>query len=427
METIRRRLMDGVYFTYLQERKFKTNVLSAQMVVPLDRRTAAGNALLPAVLRRGTARLAGMQAISAALDNCYGARIDCTVRKKGENQCVGFVASMIDDHFTPGGEKLLEPVAELLGDLICSPATRSGRFVQAYVQGERSNLVDQIRGQVNDKRSYAALRLIQEMCAGEPYGISRLGREQDVKKLSPGKLYRQYTALLRTAHLELFYCGSAELNRVEQALLSAFSALPRAAALTPAAQTMPHPPVQQTRYVTEEMDVTQGKLAIGFSCTSPDYPALLLFNMIYGGSATSKLFLNVREKESLCYYVSTVLHRQKNMITLSSGVEFSQYQRALDEILAQLRAAQSGRIEDWEEQGARSIMNHALRAMEDSLGQMEDFYLGQAVSGTGETVESLKQALDRVTRERMLEAAAGIVPDTVYFLKNQEHGEDAAQ
>ena len=218
--------MDGVYFTYLQERKFKTNVLSAQMVVPLDRRTAAGNALLPAVLRRGTARLADMQAISAALDNCYGARIDCTVRKKGENQCVGFVASMIDDHFTPGGEKLLEPVAELLGDLICSPATRSGRFVQAYVQGERSNLVDQIRGQVNDKRSYAALRLIQEMCAGEPYGISRLGREQDVKKLSPGKLYRQYTALLRTAHLELFYCGSAELNRVEQALLSAFSALP---------------------------------------------------------------------------------------------------------------------------------------------------------------------------------------------------------
>ena len=427
METIRRRLMDGVYFTYLQERKFKTNVLSAQMVVPLDRRTAAGNALLPAVLRRGTARLADMQAISAALDNCYGARIDCTVRKKGENQCVGFVASMIDDHFTPGGEKLLEPVAELLGDLICSPATRSGRFVQAYVQGERSNLVDQIRGQVNDKRSYAALRLIQEMCAGEPYGISRLGREQDVKKLSPGKLYRQYTALLRTAHLELFYCGSAELNRVEQALLSAFSALPRAAALTPAAQTMPHPPVQQTRYVTEEMDVTQGKLAIGFSCTSLDYPALLLFNMIYGGSATSKLFLNVREKESLCYYVSTVLHRQKNMITLSSGVEFSQYQRALDEILAQLRAAQSGRIEDWEEQGARSIMNHALRAMEDSLGQMEDFYLGQAVSGTGETVESLKRALDRVTRERMLEAAAGIVPDTVYFLKNQEHGEDAAQ
>ena len=427
METIRRRLMDGVYFTYLQERKFKTNVLSAQMVVPLDRRTAAGNALLPAVLRRGTARLADMQAISAALDNCYGARIDCTVRKKGENQCVGFVASMIDDHFTPGGEKRLEPVAELLGDLICSPATRSGRFVQAYVQGERSNLVDQIRGQVNDKRSYAALRLIQEMCAGEPYGISRLGREQDVKKLSPGKLYRQYTALLRTAHLELFYCGSAELNRVEQALLSAFSALPRAAALTPAAQTMPHPPVQQTRYVTEEMDVTQGKLAIGFSCTSLDYPALLLFNMIYGGSATSKLFLNVREKESLCYYVSTVLHRQKNMITLSSGVEFSQYQRALDEILAQLRAAQSGRIEDWEEQGARSIMNHALRAMEDSLGQMEDFYLGQAVSGTGETVESLKRALDRVTRERMLEAAAGIVPDTVYFLKNQEHGEDAAQ
>ena len=263
------------------------------------------------------------------------------------------MASFIDDHIAPDGEALLEPVAELLGDLFCSPATRSGRFVPEYVRGERVNLIDQIRGQVNDKRVYAAIRLVQEMCGGEPYGVSRLGSERDAEKLGPKKLYQRYAELLATARMEVFYCGSAELHRLEQALLSAFSTLPRAE-LTESAQTLPHAPAAQPRYVTEQMDVTQGKLAVGFSCASPDYPALLLFNTIYGGSATSKLFLNVREKESLCYYASSVLHRQKNLITVSSGIEFENYQKALDEILAQLAAAKAGKIADWEEEGARA-------------------------------------------------------------------------
>lgn len=422
MEVLRRRLMSGVYLTYIQERKFKTNVLSAQLIAPLEKKTAAANALLPAVLRRGTARYPDMQTLSAVLDGYYGARVSCTVRKKGENQCVGFVASFVDDHFIPGGEKLLEGVAELLGDLFCNPATRSGRFVPDYVQGERTNLIDQIRGQINDKRVYASARLMEEMCGGEPYGISRLGGEKEAEKLTPAKLHKRYAALLSTARLELFYCGSAPVQRVEQALLSAFRDLPRAE-LAPPAATMPHPAAAEVRRVTECMDVTQGKLSMGFSCTSPDYPALLLFNMIYGGSATSKLFLNVREKESLCYYASSVLHRQKNLITLSSGIEVADYQRAYDEILAQLDKARRGEIEDWEEEGARSTIRHAFRAMGDSLGQMEDFYLGRAATGSGDTIEGLAADLESVTRERMLAAAEGIALDTVYFLKNYEKEE----
>ncbi len=426
METMRRKLMPGVYLTYIQERKFKTNVLSAQMIAPLEEAHAAANALLPAVLRRGTARCSDMQALSAVLDDLYGARIDCTVRKKGEKQCVGFVASFIDERVVPGGEKLLEPVAELLGDLLCNPATRSGRFVPDYVRGERENLVDQIRGQINDKRVYAQLRMLQEMCRGEAYGVSRLGSERDAEKLGPKKLYQRYTELLSAARLELFYCGSAEIARLEQALLSAFSTLPRAE-LAEEPPVLPHAPAGEARYLTEEMDVTQGKLAVGFSCASEDYPALMLFNMIYGGSSTSKLFMNVREKESLCYYASTMLHRQKNLITLSSGIEVKDYEKALDEILLQLKLAQQGAIEDWEEAGARSTIRHGLRAMGDSLGQLEEYYLGQAATGRMETVEELAREVDAVTRERMLDAAAGIALDTVFFLKNRSGEEVAAQ
>ena len=425
MERTRRKLMDGVYLTYIPERRFKTNILSAQLITPLEARTASANALLCAVLRRGTARRPDMRALSAELDNLYGARIDCMVRKKGENQCVGFVASFIDDHFTPGGEKLLEPVAELLGDLFCNPATRNGRLIQDYVRGERTNLVDQIRGQINDKRTYAAIRLMQEMCGGEAYGVNRLGSEKEAKKITPSKLYQRYTALLSSAQLELFYCGSAELRRVEQALLEAFSALPRQE-LTARADTMPHVAAQETRYVTEQMDVTQGKLSMGFSVAAKDDPAMLLFNMIYGGSATSKLFLNVREKESLCYYASSMFHRQKKLLTVASGIEAANYQRAYDGILGQLEAARRGEIEDWEIEGARSAVRHAFRAIGDSMWQQEDFYLGQAATGSTETVESLSAAVEAVTRERMIAAAEGIALDTVYFLHGMEEKEEEA-
>ena len=137
MEVIRKKLADGVHLTYLPARKFKTSLLSAQFLTPLRQETASANALLPAVLRRGTVPCPDMGSLAAKLDRLYGASIDYTVRKKGENQCVGFVASLIDDSFAPGGEKLLEPVAELLGELICDPATERGRFVPAYFESEK--------------------------------------------------------------------------------------------------------------------------------------------------------------------------------------------------------------------------------------------------------------------------------------------------
>ena len=178
MEKTRTKLAEGVYLTRLPARKFKTSLLSAQFMTPIAAETAAAQALLPAVLRRGTMRYPDMGALSTRLDELYGAEIDYTVRKKGECQCVGFVASFIDDAFTPGGEKLLEPVAELLGQVIGNPVTKDGRFLPEYVDSERTNLVDAIRSILNDKRDYADLRLLQEMCAGEPYGVSRFGDER---------------------------------------------------------------------------------------------------------------------------------------------------------------------------------------------------------------------------------------------------------
>ena len=419
MEVTRTKLADGVYLTYLPARKFKTSLLSAQFVTPITKETAAAYALLPAVLRRGTVTYPDMGAMATHLDQLYGARIDYTIRKKGENQCIGFVASLIDDSYALGGEKLLEPVAALLGELICDPVTKHGRFIPAYFESEKTNLIDAIRSLINDKKDYADSRLLREMCAGEAYGIPRLGDEADVEKLQPKKLYAHYKELISTARLELFYSGSASQKRVEQALLSAFSTLPRDV-VREIAVSQDHVARTEVLRIEDEMDVTQGKLGMGFSCGSDDSAALLLGNTLFGGSSNSKLFLNVREKLSLCYYASSLYHRQKSLITVSSGIEFENFQKAYDEIMAQLDAVRKGDLEDWELDGAKSTLLNAYASMGDSQGKLENFYLGQAATGQSETPEELAKQVQDVTPERIFSAMDTVQLDTVYFLRGKE-------
>ena len=415
----RREIMQDVFLTYLPAQHFKTSRLTLNLIAPLRRETASANALLPAVMRRGTVRYPDMESLSAALDTLYGANIDYTVRKKGERQCVGFAAGFIDDAFTPHGEKLLEPVAELLGELLLEPVTQRGRFLSEYVDSEKANLIDAIRGLKNDKRDWADIRLMQEMCAGEPYSVLRLGDEETVARLNNQTLYTHGRALLSGSRVELIYCGGAEEKRVEDAVLSALAALPRGT------QTE-LPPVErvqapaQPRLVTETMDVTQGKLAMGYRCGSDDYPAMVLANLIFGGTSNSKLFLNVREKLSLCYYASSSYARSKGILTVSSGVETKDFRREEEEIGRQLAAVQQGDWEDWEQEGALQAIRASLLSLSDSQGALENFYLGQIASGAEETPEELAAALEQVTKERIMAAAQTVKPDTVYFLSGKE-------
>lgn len=415
----RTQLAGGVFLTHLPAKKFKTSLLSAQFVVPLRWETASANALISAILRRGTAAFPDMGALSRRLDGLYGARIDATVRKKGESQCVGFVASLIDDCFAPGGERLLEPAADLLGELICRPATRDGLFLGEYFESEKTNLIDAIRSILNDKRAYADSRLLQEMCAGEPYGVPRLGSEQIAAALHPRLLFDAYRELISTSRLEIFYSGSAERPRVEDALRSALAALPRKDGEAPP-ETAAHVPPEEPRFLTERLDVTQGKLGMGFSCGSGDTAALLLGNTLFGGSSNSKLFLNVREKLSLCYYASSQFHRQKGLITVSSGVEFENCRKARDEILTQLEAVRRGELEDWELEAARSTLLNAYASMGDSQGKLENFFLGQAATGRDESPEDLAEQVRSVTPRRIFEAMDSVKLDTVYFLQGKE-------
>lgn len=420
----RSQLLPGVFLTSVNTNKFKSSVLSISLLTPLSRETASVNALIPYLLRRGSAEHPNMQSLSAALDQLYGGTIEPAVRKKGEIQCLGFLGSFLDDAYALDDSGILDRAAVLMGELLLRPYTFEGAFCPDYTRQEKANLADRIRAEVNEKRQYAAHRVVEELCAGEPYGVSRLGRAEDVEAITPQSAWARYQELLGHARIEVYYCGSAKPEEVCCIVEQALAGLPREGGYQ-VPETVVVSGGRSTRRVEEAMDVAQGKLTMGFrtggiTAASPGYPALVLCNALFGGTTTSKLFLNVREKLSLCYYASSSVYKYKGIMVVSSGVEFSNEKRAEDEIMAQLEACRRGEFEAWEVDGARRYTISSLLTVLDSQSRQEDWWLGQAVAGLTGAPEELAQAVETVTVDQAMAAAKGLSLETVYFLKGME-------
>lgn len=418
-------LAPGVTLRAVQTKKFKTSLLAVTFVEPLTAEHAALNALLPKVLHRGTQAHPDMEALSAALDDLYGGTIQPILRKKGEVQCVGFWGSFLDDAFVPPETRILESAAALLGELVLAPAGEEGAFVPAYVDSEKKNLVDKIRAQLNDKLQYALSRLRGQMCAGEAYGLDKLGTEAAAQAITGQALYARYREMVEQAPVYLYYCGSADPARVEDAFRTAFAALPKTDR-RPVPQTqVVEAPQGPVRRFQDAMDVGQGKLILGFRTGGGfrDRESIargLLFNAVYGGTTTSKLFLNVREKLSLCYFASSSLAQNKGVLQVYSGVEFANFQKAEEEILAQLEACQKGAISQEEWEAARRSVMGSLRTTLDTQGRLEEYWLNRFVSGTDFAPEALAEAVGRVTLDQVVETAQKIRLDSIYTLRGKE-------
>lgn len=419
MEKRRIMLMPGVYFTHLHTEKFRTNCLSISLLRPLDKKEAALNALLPDVLLRGCQMCPDMGAISAWLDQRYGAGIQATVRKRGEVQAIGFFMDYIDEKFADPSENITEDICKLLGSFLLEPVLEDGAFRKDYVDGEKVNLINAIMAQINDKRSYAAIRLRQEMFKNEAYGVDKNGTRDQVEAITPESLYRHYKTILASSRIEIIFAGRADVETLEANLRQALSTLPRG--VLDKTETLPGPMPEAVRELSEEMDIAQGNLVMGFrtgiTSKNPEYPAMLLLNGIFGGSLNSKLFLNVREKLSLCYYASSGLDRFKGIMLVSSGVDTENYETAKCEILHQLEDCRIGNITPEELEATRSYLCTSLKSSGDSLGRMEDFCLSQEIGGFTYTPEGLADKLMRVTLEQVQQAAQDCRLDTIFFLK----------
>ena len=425
METaIRKEILPQVNLTSIKTDKFKTSCISVTLRLQLDRDNAAKNALLPSVLLRGCARYPDMESLSAAMDELYGARIEPFVRKKGEVQCVGLYADFADDAFVPKDENLLDKVTDLIGQILLFPATKAGLLNSDYVKSERENLSDKIKARINDKQLYAATRLNELMCAGEAYSVDSLGSAEEALKITPQTLTKHYRHILETSSIEVFYCGSADRKRVETALLVALEALGRTQNSLIPACTDVKTQTGEVRYFKDSLDVTQGKLALGFRLgevmLKPALAPIMVFNAVYGGSVTSKLFSNVREKLSLCYYASSRIERHKGLLFVYSGVEFDKYDDARNEILHQMELCRQGQISADELSNAKKSVITDLNSLMDDQTQLENYYLGQALDSTSCAPDQLASLVSEVSAEEVIAVANSVRLDSVYFLENSE-------
>lgn len=425
MEFTREEILPGIWLTALRTDKFKTGVFSISLLSQLERKYAAKNALYPGVLRRGCATYRSMDAISGRLDSLYGAVVSPTVRRMGEIQASGFISSFANDGCIPGGGSLCAGTIGTTMEILLSPYTRGGLLLPDYVNSERCKLIDRIRARKNDKSAYAVMRLTELMCRREKYSVFPLGDEDRASRIKYRSLTMHYRSRLNCSPVEIFYCGGTDINRIRAIISGAFELVPRGeieSGLGTAVRI--RPAGAEPREFTEEMDVGQGKLAIGWRlggcmkehCTA----AIRIFNGVFGGSVNSKLFSNVREKLSLCYYASSSIDLHKGLLIASSGVDPANFDRARDEIFAQIEAMRKGEISAEELESAKLGISGDLRSVPDDPAALEWYWLNRSIDGEYLTPGELASMCESVTRDDVVRVAESVACDAVYYLKGTD-------
>ena len=413
-----RSVCDGVNFRSIKDTKFKTVRMSVNFMLPLQKSAVASNAILPFLLSRASREYPDFTKLGERLEELYGAEINADVQKLGDVQLLSISASGIADRYTLKGESVSTELSKLLCSIIFDPPFENGLFPQQGFEQEKRQTIELIDSEYNDKRTYAKLRCEEIMCSGEPYGFGRYGKKEDINQLKREDLTEAWQYLIRNAKIEILVLGDCDPEPVFDGFFHAFQQLNRTA-------TVPCPThnvkkAEKADEITEKMDVAQSKLVLGFrtytAVPDAETSVVKLMTALFGGTPNSKLFMNVREKLSLCYYCNAQYNSMKGIILVQSGVETKNIDRAKQEILLQLDEIKKGNFDENELTTAKLSLCNSYRTVCDSLGGLEAWYLSQTFSNQIKRPEEAAAIIQAVTRQEVIDAANRVTLDTVYRL-----------
>lgn len=413
-------IIEGINLYYINDTKYKTVSMAMYLHRELDRGEVTKNSVLTKVLRRGNSKYNSIKSINTYLESLYGTLFSVDVSKKADVQSISCSVSNIIDRYSEKG--VTAEAARLMLELMFEPYVTDNGFCADYVESEKKNLKDDIEAIINDKRSYANMRCIEEMCKGEKNAILDCGYIEDIPGINHSNLYEHYKSIIFSSPIDIYVVGEADIDDIVKTVSDylgrySFDIKPFRASLTKR-------PAGDVKYVDERLDVNQGKLSMGFmtgtNADDDNYYALLVANSIFGSGAHSKLFNNVREKMSLAYYASSRLDKFNSLMIVSSGIEFENYTKAKDEILVQLDAVKNGDFSEDELSVAKDFIINSYRSYLDSPYLMREFYLTSGFTRDRDTLETAIEKVASVTKEQVTEAFAGVNLDTVYFLKGKD-------
>lgn len=410
---------DNITLNYIPMSKLKTTSVSLYIHRKLNKAEASKNAVLPHVLKRGCKLCKSTREISHYLENLYGAKFSAGIAKRGDDHLLCFDFGSISDRYAPHGEKITSGIIRLMMSMVFdAPAG----FDEDVFEQERVNSITKIENIINDKRVYANYRCIEELAKGDSFEIPRLGYAEDLKAMTSGEQYEYYKEIIVNSPIDIFVCGETDIAAAEAEIRRAVQGFEFRRTDMPTTTIIRKKP--EIKKVTEHMNVTQGKLSMGFLTdirpTENEYFPLTVANAVFGGGAQSKLFNNVREKLSLAYYAGSFLDKYKGIMMVNAGIEFKNYEKAYSEILAQLEEMKEGNISELELESSKGFIINSLKSYYDDQGALISFYLNEKISQSFADVDQCIERIKRVTKKDVVNAMAGIQLDTVYFLTGKE-------
>lgn len=420
--------VNGADLLCIRTDRFKGEHFSLRLVLPLEKSTVQQNSLLTSVLGCGTVGYPTKLLLNRRLDELYSTGISARNQRLGDMQTIGFSCDLLGARYTNGKAGILPDVLDMLAELCYRPLLSDGAFCADYLENEKENLRDGIRAAINNPRSYAMSKCRKMLCAGEPFALSLIGEEETLGAITPQVLTERYRAAFEASTPSFFYVGATPPEEVARMVSHSF---PSFDGYKHSYRATVRKWEGESVSGVEEMPLCQGKLSIGFRtdvCLGhPLAPATVLLNEIFGATPASKLFLNVREKRSLCYHCSSTLDLYKGVMFANAGM--TPENRAITEeaMLAEFAAIADGDITDTEFEAAHRSLAHAYRQVYDNPAALASFYAGRAVIGNSDSVEMFRQAVSRVTKEQVVEAAAHMTKGATFFLKgtlSDEEGEE---
>ena len=414
-------IANGVDLHYIETDKFKTNYFSFNFIAPLSRQSVHLNAMIPPILMRACNKYPSQALINKRLQYLYSGDIDAKNTSFGEYQIFGMRVNMLNNKYTQGTDVTTETI-DLLLEMIFNPYLVNGEFDKEFTEGEKTSLIDVIEAEVNNKGQYAVKRLMSEMCRNEVFGISKMGEVEDVKKITPKSLYEAYKYAIKNYKIQIYFVGKADIDTVAQQFKARFEGVER----TPIEIDEVEIKLQagEVKEVVDVEKVNQGKLVLGFRTgyhyKENEYHLLQLFNEVYGGSPTAKLFLNVREKMSLCYYCRSIINQKNGIMIVSSGIEAKNKEIAKNAIIAQLDAIKNGDITEEELDNAKKSIKNGFLSVYDSAESLEAWAFYRGLCGISTTPDKEIAKIEATSAQDVQNIAKRITLDTVYFLTGEE-------
>lgn len=420
-----KKLAEGVRLCTVQTDRFKTSKIRVAMAMPMSSNLSA-NALMLFLLKRTCRRFPDFAALNCRLDELYGACLGASVSKLGEAQVLTLDITCIDDRFALGeGESISTECAELLTGLLFEPNAVDGAFVEADLQDEKRLLLQRMEEEMNDKRAYAMQRCEELLCQNELYGQNKYGTPEEVAAVTAEEAYAAWQNVLKTAVIMITAVNGTDGKGVEKVFAACFKKTEREPAVI---DTEFRPKAGRFRRVCETFKVNQGKLVMGFrtGMTNRDdcFAAETVMNDLFGGNVYSKLFLNVREKLSLCYYCWSRLASRKGIVLVHCGIDTENEKKASAEILAQLNDMRSGKFSDEDIAASKMGLRENYMSNEDSPGDTAAWYCSQVLDEKVLTPAEVVKMIDGVTKEEICAAAKRMGLETIYMLCAEEGTED---